>query len=160
MQQMLFRFVRIVPDTLGAGRGAAHRRASHFCAHDALNRMKARACGAPLVFALPGKPRAQRFRDAPSVGISEPGQDGPRGRESECVDELFSEKTQRDRVEQEHALAGERDDPALLGEVQQFVNIEIVGAHGSPERPLKLRANPIILIVTDVCSNLRIHVND
>jgi len=93
--------------------------------------MKARAGGTPLVFAVPGKSCAQRFRDAPSVGISEPGQDGPRGRESECVDELLSEKTQRDRVEHEHALARERDDPALLREVQQFVNIEIVGAHGS-----------------------------
>ena len=55
----------------------------------------------------------------------------PRGGESECVDELFSEKAQRDRVEQEHALARERDDPALLGEVQQFVNIEVFGTHGS-----------------------------
>jgi len=35
------------------------------------------------------------------------------------------------RVEQEHALARERDDPALLGEVQQFVNIEVFGAHRS-----------------------------
>ncbi len=116
--------------------------------------MKARAGGAPLVFAVPGKSRAQRFRDAPSVGISEPGQDGPRGRESECVDELFSEKTQRDRVEQEHALARERDDPALLGEVQQFVNIEVCGAHGSSRKALKLRVNPISLIVRGVCSNL------
>ena len=96
--------------------------------------MKARAGGAPLVFAVPGKSRAQRFRDAPSVGISEPGQDGPRGRESECVDELFSEKAQRDRVEQEHALARERDDPALLREVKQLVNIEVVGAHGSSRK--------------------------
>src|SRR5258705_6903250 len=51
--------------------------------------MKARAGGAPLVFAVPGKSRAQRFRDAPSMGITEPGQDGPCGHESECVDELF-----------------------------------------------------------------------
>src|SRR5258706_10967052 len=103
--------------------------------------MKACAGGAPLVFAVPGKSRAQRFRDAPSVGISEPGQDGPRGRESECVDELFSEKTQRDRVEQEHAFARERDDPAFLSEVQQLVNIEVCGAHESSRRALKLRVN-------------------
>jgi len=88
------------------------------------------------------------------MGITESGQDGPCGRESECVDELFSEKTQRDRVEQEHALARERDDPALLGEVQQFVNIEVCGAHGSSRKALKLRVNPISLIVRGVCSNL------
>src|SRR5207302_1737248 len=104
------------------------------------NRMKARAGGTPLVFAVPGKSRAQRFRDAPSVGIAEPGQDGPRGRESECVDELLSEKTQRDRVEQEHPLARERDDPAFLGEVQQLVNIEVCGAHGSSARPFQIES--------------------
>src|SRR5262249_5687185 len=118
VQEMLLGFVRIVPDALGTRRVAAYSRAQHFCAHDALNRMKARTSRSPLVLAVPRKSRAQCFSEQPSMRITEPSQHGPRGRESKRFDKFFSEQSQRGRIEQKHALARESDDPAPLGEVQ------------------------------------------
>ena len=119
--------------------------------------MQARAGGAPFVFAVPGKSLAQRFGDAPSVGISEPGEHGPRRCHAERLDELLPEEPERDGIEQEHAFASERDEPALRNEMQQFVNIEVGGAHEAlREGHFKMRVKPIISIVFDELANRRV----
>jgi hypothetical protein len=91
--------------------------------------MKARAGGSPIVLGIPGKSGAKRLGDAPSVRIPESGQHDARRRHSERLNQFFPEQSERNGVEQEHPLAGERDDAALRNEVQQFMNVEIRGAH-------------------------------
>ena len=91
--------------------------------------MQARAGRAPVVLAVPRKSLAQRFGDAPSVRVPEPGEHGPRRGRAERLDELLPKQPERDGIEQEHAFASERDESALRNEMQQFVNIEIGGAH-------------------------------
>src|ERR1700682_2048944 len=135
MQQMLLRLVRIVPDALRAWGGGTERGTCHLGAHETLYRMQARSRGAPVVLAVPREPLAKRFGDAPSVRVTEPGEHGPRRCRAERLDELPPEEPQRDRIEQEHAFAREGDEATLGKEMQQFVNIEIGGAHETSARP-------------------------
>src|SRR6266851_7159889 len=137
MQQMLLRLVRIVPDAFGAGGGGTERSTRHLRAHETLYRVQARSRGAPVVLAVPGKSLPKRFGDAPSVCVTESGEYGPRRGRAERLDELLSEEPERHRIEQEHAFAGEGDEPTLGNEMQQFVNIEIGGAHETSARPFQ-----------------------
>src|SRR6476660_1978703 len=129
MQQMLLRLVRIVPDAFGAWGGGTERGTCHLGAHETLYRVQARSGGAPVVLAVPRESLPKRFSDAPSVCITEPGEHGPRRCRAERLDELLPEEPERDGIEQEHAFASEGDESALGNEVQQFVNVEIGGAH-------------------------------
>src|SRR5712671_858586 len=129
MQQMLLRLVRIVPDAFGAGGGGTERSPRHLRAHQTLYRVQARSRGAPVILAVPGKSLPKRFGDAPSVCVTESGEYGSRRCRAECLDEFLPEEPERDRIEQEHALASEGDASTLGDEMQQFVNIEIGGAH-------------------------------
>src|SRR5262249_61664720 len=117
-------------------------------------------CRSPFVFAVPRETLAKCFGDAPPVRIPEPRQHRARRRHPEHVDELLPEQPERDRVEQEHALAGEGDDSTLWEKVQQLVNIEIGRAHQASENNVKLRVNPIILIIFLTWLNLPSHVSD
>ena len=69
--------------------------------------------------------------------ITEPGEHGPRRCRAERLDELLPEEPERDGIEQEHAFASEGDESALGNEMQQFVNIEIGGAHETSARPFQ-----------------------
>src|SRR5258705_13655537 len=89
----------------------------------------ARSRDAPVCLADPRKTLAKRFGDAPSVCVTESSEDGPRRCRAECLDEFLPEEPERDGIEQEHTLASEGDASALGDEMQQFVNIEIGGAH-------------------------------
>ena len=126
---MLLRLVRIVPDAFRAWGGGTERGTRHLRAHETLYRVQARSRGAPVVLAVPGKSLPKRFGDAPSVCVTESGEYGPRRCRAECLDEFLPEEPERDGIEQEHALASEGDASALGDEMQQFVNIEIGGAH-------------------------------
>ena len=108
---MLLRFVGVVPDAFGAWSSCAERGACHLRANEALNRMEPRAGRSPLVFAVPRESLAECFGDAPAMRVPEPGQHRSRGRQAEHVDELLPQQPQRDRIQQEHAFAGERDSP-------------------------------------------------
>src|SRR5260370_13647372 len=150
MQQMLLRLGRIVPDARGAGGGGAERSTHPLRAHETLYRVQARSRGWPVVLAVPGKSFPKRFGDAPSVCVTEPSEYGPRRCRAECLDEFLPEEPERDGIEQEHALASEGDASALGDEMQQFVNIEIGGAHQTLRESFKMRAKPIISIVNSV----------
>src|ERR1700687_1903681 len=91
--------------------------------------MQARPRSAPVVLAVPGKSLPKRFGDAPPVCVTESGEYGPRRCRAECLDEFLPKEAERDGIEQEHALASEGNASALGNEMQQFVNIEIGGAH-------------------------------
>src|SRR5882762_10732195 len=82
-------------------------------------------------------PISKRFGDAPSVCVTEPGEHGPRRCRAERLDELLPEEPERDGIEQEHAFASEGDEPTLGNEMQQFVNIEIGGAHETSAGPFQ-----------------------
>src|ERR1700694_3025416 len=58
----------------------------------------------------------------------------PRPFRAECLDEFLPEEPERNGIEQEHAFASEGDASALGNEMQQFVNIEIGGAHETSAR--------------------------
>ena len=126
---MLLGFVRVVPDPFGAGVAAAGPGAGHLRAHETLQRVKPRASDSPFFFAVPREPLAQRFGDAPSVRIPESGEQDPCGRHAECLNELPPEEPERDRVEQQHPLAGERDDTTFGREMKQLMNVEVRCAH-------------------------------
>jgi hypothetical protein len=63
------------------------------------------------------------------VRISKPGEHGPRRGRAKRLDQFSPEKPERDGIEQEDSLAGERNASALGKEVQEFVYVEIGGAH-------------------------------
>src|SRR5260221_13719204 len=134
---MRLRLVRIVPDAFRAWSGGTERGTCHLGAYETLYRVQARSRGAPVVLAVPRKSLAKRFGDAPSMCVTEPGEHGPRRCHAERLDELLPEEPQRDGIEQEHAFASEGDEPTLGSEMQQFVNIEIGGAHETSARPFQ-----------------------
>src|SRR5262249_30211229 len=74
---------------------------------------------------------AKRLGHAPSVGIAESREHHSRGRHPERLDELLPQQSQRHGVEQEHPLAGKRDEAPLGSEMQQLMDVEIGRAHGS-----------------------------
>src|SRR5262245_3171734 len=134
VQQMLLGLVRIVPEAFAAGGGRSERGTCYLDAYETLDRMQTRARGAPFVLAVPRESLPKRLSHAPSVRIAKPGEHGPRPCRTERLDQLPPEEPQRDGIEQERAFAGEGDESALGNEVQQFVNIEIGGAHQTLRR--------------------------
>src|ERR1700683_1537907 len=129
MQQVLLGLVRVVPDAFRTWRGTIERGLCHLRAHEPLNRVQARAGLSPLLFAIPGEYLAQHFGHAPAVSVAEPGEHRARHRGAERLNQFPSQQTQRDCVQEQYALAGERDDAALGGKVQELMNIEIGGSH-------------------------------
>ena len=131
----------------------------HLRANEALNRMESRAGRSPLVFAIPRESLAERFGDAPTMRVPEPGQDRSRGRQAEHVDELLPEQPQCDRIQQKHTFAGEGDQPALREKVKQLVNIEVRSTHDASGKTLKLRVDTITMIASAMTSKPFGHVS-
>src|SRR6185436_19950997 len=65
----------------------------------------------------------------PSVCVPEACQDDSRCGRAKRRDELFSQQSQGNRIEQQYALAGERNESTFRREVQQFMDIEVGCAH-------------------------------
>ena len=61
--------------------------------------------------------------------VAEPREDRARARQTERLDQFPAEQPQRHGVEQQHAFVGEPQDAAIRVDVQQFFEIEVVGAH-------------------------------
>jgi hypothetical protein len=78
------------------------------------------------------------------MGVPEPGEEHPGRGETERVDELSPEQAERDGIEQKDTLSAKGDHAALRGEVKEFVDIEVSGAHEDPPGP------PITLRVKDI----------
>jgi hypothetical protein len=63
------------------------------------------------------------------MGEAELGEHGAGGGEAEVLDEVLSQQPHRHRVEKERTLSGEADHASLRIELQQFLVIQIFGAH-------------------------------
>ena len=70
------------------------------------------------------RPKCKRCCSASYDALRE---DGARRREAKIFDEVLSQESHRNGVEQERALAGEADDASFGIELQKLVVIEIVG---------------------------------
>ncbi|MCA9540413.1 MAG: hypothetical protein KC620_16050 [Myxococcales bacterium] len=124
---MLLGFVRVAPQR--RGHAVAWRLVDGFEAHEALQAMDAPTRDAPLALIGPGQPIAQRLGGAPAVRVAEPRQQAAGHVFAKGLDELLAQQAQRDRVEQQRALAAEVDEAALGIEVEQVVQAKIGGVH-------------------------------
>lgn len=98
-------------------------------AKEPLERVDARSCPPPFVGTVPWEVRADGLGHPPAVREAELGQHDPGRREAEAVHEVFPKDAHRDRVDQERALSREVDPSALRIDLQQLLQVEIVGAH-------------------------------
>jgi hypothetical protein len=87
------------------------------------------------------------------MGVAEPRQHrAGRGR-PERFDQFPSQQAERDGVEDQHALAAERNEPAFGRKVKQFMNVEIGRAHqGLRLGIVKMIVETIISIVVSLAS--------
>ena len=94
--------------------------------------VEARRGDPPVLVAVPAELGLQRLRHAPAVSEAELGQHGARGDEPEVLDQVLAQQTHGHRVEEDRALPSKADHPVLGLEFEEFLVIEIVGAHGRP----------------------------
>ena len=111
---------------MGPGRVSASRRLD---AHQPLQGVQPAARLPPFVFAVPREAGVEVLGGAPAVRVAEPRQDRARAGQTERLDQLAAQQPQRHGVQQQHAFVGEAEDAALRVDVQQFLEIEVVGAH-------------------------------
>lgn len=88
--------------------------------------MEPGARAAPVLVAVPPVLGAHGLGHAPALGEAELGQEGSGGREAEVLDELLSQETHRDGVDEERALPGEPDDASVWIELQKLLVIQIL----------------------------------
>src|SRR6478609_1590961 len=120
LQEVLLRFIRLVPQRLGERRRFAGRALHRLEPHHALQRVQPPAGDLPFAIAVPRELRAHRLRRAPAVRVAEAREHAARDGNADRLDELAPEQAERDRIHQDHALAGEADDAALGRELEQL----------------------------------------
>src|SRR5437879_4292263 len=108
MEDMLLSLIRHEPGTaLGSEGGGT----SGFQHEEALERIDPGASSSPIVVAVPLEFGPHCFGHAPAVDVSETAENPPSHPDSEGVNELLSEQSLGDGVEDERALAGKVDEP-------------------------------------------------
>jgi hypothetical protein len=63
------------------------------------------------------------------MGVTEASKDRASGGDSQQMDQFPPKNAEGNGIEKENSLAGERNDPALGPEVQEFMDVEIGCAH-------------------------------
>ena len=129
MEEVLFSLVRRGQEhpLLGQGVLAARVHGEH-----PFQGVQARARIPPLGVVLPPELRVQGFGHAPAVGEAELGEHGSRRQQAEVLHQIFAQETHGHRVQQDRALAREADDPAVRIQFEQFLVVQVDGAHGVP----------------------------
>ena len=94
----------------------------------------------PLRVVVPLEFGAQGFGHPPAVGEAELGEHGAGRQQAEVLHEVLAQKAHGHRVQQDRALPGEADDAAVRIQLEQFLVIQVGGAHGLPLVALGQRA--------------------
>src|SRR5688572_14898684 len=100
MQQMLFCFVRIVPDCIAdRSRRGSRLLAERLHPNESLQGVEAASCLPPFLLAVPRKARSKILGGAPAVGVAETSQYRARTRQAQRFDQLAPQYAQCHGIE-------------------------------------------------------------